>query len=194
MSMSSGHRTLLGEVLSWAFFAGVCVVSVTHFAEITALAHRLLGTEAERLAAATAGPDAPHDPSLSGPAGAGGNAVELTMGPDGHYHAVAEINGRDVAVMVDTGASVVALTYEDADEAGIFVTDKDFTHRTQTANGVARVAPVMLDSVSIGDITVRNVRGVVSERGALGVTLLGMSFLNKLGRVDMRAGTLVLEE
>ena len=57
----------------------------------------------------------------------------------------------------------------------------------RTANGVARVAPVTLDRVSIGDITVRNVPASVSERGVLGTTLLGMSFLGRLSRVDMRA-------
>ena len=59
---------------------------------------------------------------------------------------------------------------------------------------VARVAPIVLDRVSIGDITVRNVPASVSERGALGTTLLGMSFLRRLGRVDMRGSTLVLHE
>ena len=67
--------------------------------------------------------------------------------------------------MVDTGASIVALTYEDAERAGVYVRDSDFTQRVRTANGMARVAPVTLDRVSIGDITVRNVPAAVSERG-----------------------------
>ena len=82
--------------------------------------------------------------------------------------------------MVDTGASLVALTYEDASRAGIYVRDRDFTQLVRTANGIARVAPVTLDRVSIGDITVRNVPASVSERGMLGTTLLGMSFLKRL--------------
>ena len=59
---------------------------------------------------------------------------------------------------------------------------------------VARVAPVTLDRVSIGDITVRNVPASVSERGMLATTLLGMSFLKRLTRVDMRGETLILQE
>ena len=82
--------------------------------------------------------------------------------------------------MVDTGASQVALTFEDASRAGIYVRDRDFTQQVRTANGVARVAPVTLDRVSIGDITVRDVPASVSERGMLGTTLLGMSFLKRL--------------
>ena len=94
-----------------------------------------------------------------------GRIVEIRAGAHGHYHASAEINGRPVDVMVDTGASIVALTYEDAQRAGVYVRDSDYTQRVSTANGLARVAPVMLDRVSIGDITVRNVPAAVTEPG-----------------------------
>ena len=89
---------------------------------------------------------------------------------------------------------MVALTYEDARSAGLYVRDSDFTHRVSTANGMAKVAPVTIDRVTIGDITVRNVPGAVMESGKLGTTLLGMSFLSRLQRVDMRSGMLVLQE
>jgi aspartyl protease family protein len=120
--------------------------------------------------------------------------VTLPAGKYGHFEAEAEINGRDIDVMVDTGASLVALTYEDAERAGIFVKPSDFTHRAQTANGIARVAPVTISRIRIGDITVHDIRAVVSERGASERTLLGMSFLGRLSRVEMRGATLVLEE
>jgi aspartyl protease family protein len=68
------------------------------------------------------------------------------------------------------------------------------TSRVSTANGTARVAPLMLERVTIGDITVRNVRGFVSERGAMRTTLLGMTFLGRLSKVEMRPGKLVLHE
>ncbi len=120
--------------------------------------------------------------------------VTLPAGDYGHFRADAEINGRDIDVMVDTGASLVALTYEDAERAGIFVNPSDFTHTAQTANGIARVAPITIPRISIGDITVRDVKAVVSERGASERTLLGMSFLGRLSRVEMHSGMLVLEE
>ncbi len=97
-------------------------------------------------------------------------------------------------MLVDSGASIVALSYDDARRAGVYVRDRDYTQRVSTANGQARVAPVVLDRVSIGDITVRNVPAAVSEPGSLGTSLLGMSFLGRLQRVEMRAGTLVLQE
>lgn len=120
--------------------------------------------------------------------------VELTVQRNGHFFADAEINGRTVNVMVDTGASMVALTYEDARTAGISLLDSDFTRTANTANGVARFAPVVIDRLSIGSVEVRDVEAGVMEQGKLGNTLLGMSFINKLGRFDMRSGRLVLEE
>jgi aspartyl protease family protein len=112
----------------------------------------------------------------------------------GHYLAVAEINGRRIDVLVDTGASLVQLSYEDAREVGIYVERRDFTQPVRTANGVAWVAPVVLESVSIGEVRVLSVPAAVSEPGKLAASLLGMSFLGRLGRVDMRGGVLVLEE
>jgi aspartyl protease family protein len=191
---SSGHRTLLGEVASWMFFAGVMVVCITHFDELKAAGHRLIGTDPAVLAAIQQNGAQVKEAVEPQPAATDGYTFEVAVGPDGHYHVDAEINGRSVAVLVDTGASVVALTADDADTAGIFVRDRDFTGRIQTANGSARVAPVVLDEVTIGDITVRDVRAVVSEPGALSVSLLGMTFLNQLDRVDMRSGKLILQD
>ena len=113
---------------------------------------------------------------------------------DGHYYARAEINGRPLNVMVDTGASMVALTYEDAERAGLRLRPSDFTARVGTANGIAAVAPVTLDRVTIGRITVRNVEAAVTERGRMDKTLLGMSFLSRLDRVDISSGRLLLVE
>jgi aspartyl protease family protein len=122
-----------------------------------------------------------------------GNIVELNASRDGHHYATAELNGRPVRVLVDTGATMVALTYEDAQRAGINLSNGDFTGRAQTANGVARYAPVTIDQITIGNVTVRDVRGSVMEPGRMNITLLGMSFLGKLIRSEMRNGVLVLE-
>jgi aspartyl protease family protein len=187
---SSGHRTLVFEVATWVLLAAVSVVGVTHFDALKAIAHRLVGTDMASLAATRTDVPAAH----SGPVRHDGYTVELPVSSDGHYHAEAEINGRAVTALVDTGATVVALTSEDAEAAGIYVSDKDFTARIQTANGAARVAPVTLDTVSIGDITLRNVRAVVCEPGAMPISLLGMTFLGELDRVDMRSGKLILQD
>lgn len=122
-----------------------------------------------------------------------GSVVELKAGRNGHFFVEADVNGRSIDVMVDTGASMVALTYEDAERAGIYVRDGDFKGSASTANGRARYAPVVIDRISIGDVSVRNVHGAVMERGKLSTTLLGMSFLGKLDRAEMRNGRLILE-
>ena len=137
---------------------------------------------------------APGSDEAAAPRTSGGRTVELKAGAHGHFYSRIRVNGRDVDAMVDTGASIVALTFEDAASAGIHVRDPEFTHRVSTANGVARVAMITLDSVAIDDIMVRNVRAAVAERGKLSKTLLGMSFLGQLRRTEMSRGVLVLEE
>ena len=120
-------------------------------------------------------------------------SVELERQSDGHFHAEAYVNGRPVHVLVDTGATLVAMSYEDAQAAGITVGPDEFRYVSQTANGQARFAAVTLDDVRIGDVTVRNVRASVSEPGRLSKTLLGMSFLGQL-RMEMKGALLVLEQ
>ena len=137
---------------------------------------------------------APDSDEAAAPRASAGRMVELKAGPHGHFYSNIRVNGRTVEAMVDTGASIVALTFEDAANAGIHIRDPEFTHRVSTANGVARVAMITLDSVAIDDITVRNVRAAVAERGKLTKTLLGMSFLGQLSRTEMTRGMLVLEE
>ncbi len=118
--------------------------------------------------------------------------VRLKAGRNGHFAVRAYLNGRPVALMADTGATVVALTHEDASRIGFSPGTLDYTARTRTANGIARVAPITIDRVRVGDIMVRNVRGLVAEPGKLAVSLLGMSFLGKLTRFEMRGRELVL--
>lgn len=188
--MSPGARGLVGEAMGWVLGLGIAAMAFIYQDTLKGVVGDLLGLPGtEQLATAqTSG-------STRGPAERPqSGTVELRAGAHGHFHATAEINGRPVEVMVDTGASIVAMSYEDAERAGIYVRDSDFTGRVSTANGVSRVAPVVLDRVSIGDITVRNVRAAIAEPGRLGTTLLGMSFLGRLQRADMRSGVLVLQE
>lgn len=185
MSLSSGTRSLLGELASWSAAAAIVVAGLVHYETLR-----------EALAAALGGADAPVVAQAATPAAAPqrSGTEELRAHADGHYYAQAEINGRPLDVMVDTGASMVALTYEDAERAGLRLRPSDFTAQVSTANGMAAVAPVMLDRVRIGRIVVRNVRAAVCERGRLEKTLLGMSFLSRLARVDISAGRLTLVE
>jgi aspartyl protease family protein len=189
MALSSGTRSMLGELASWGAAAAILVVGIAHFDTLRAGLSGALGLPDAPAVTDDAAPTPPVSQSI-----AQSGTEELKAAPDGHYYARAEVNGRPIDVMVDTGASMVALTYEDAEEAGLRLRPSDFTSQVSTANGVAAVAPVTLDRVTIGRITVRNVRAAVCERGRLTKTLLGMSFLSKLDSVGISNGRLVLRD
>jgi aspartyl protease family protein len=119
--------------------------------------------------------------------------VALAADARGHFVTTARINGRKVVVLVDTGATSVAISAETARSLGIYLTKSDFTGRVSTANGVVAVAPVKLREVTVGNVTVRNVEAAVSP-GDLGVNLLGMSFLRRLSKFEVDDGELVLTQ
>ncbi len=120
--------------------------------------------------------------------------VKIPSNRHGHFEVQAHINGHSTYLMADTGATVVALTYNTAQKLGLKPNVLNFSSRTKTANGIAQVAPVTLDQVSIGDITLVNVRAIVAEPGKLSVNLLGMSFIGKLSHIEMKNGHLILTQ
>nr|WP_315050786.1 TIGR02281 family clan AA aspartic protease [uncultured Brevundimonas sp.] len=122
---------------------------------------------------------------------ASGQAAQVVRGADGHYWAEAEIDGRAVRVLVDTGATVVALTRQDAQRLGLKVTPDDFNRAVQTASGEAKAASVTLASVSVAGATVRKVEALVVEEG-LAHSLLGMSYLGRLSRFEASPAGLTL--
>jgi len=118
--------------------------------------------------------------------------IELPRAPDGHYYLAAEVNGAPVRFVVDTGASDIVLSREDAIAAGLHPDDLNFTGQANTANGIVRIAPVRLDSIAAGGIIDRDVRAVVNS-GELRESLLGMGYLERFTSVQITGGTLVLQ-
>lgn len=110
----------------------------------------------------------------------------------GHFMVDATVGGRSVEFMVDTGATVVALTEETARRLGIRPARRDYTDQVRTANGIVKVAPVMLDEIAIGAVRVSRVRATVIPGEALGINLLGMSFLRQLRSFEVSGDQLVL--
>jgi aspartyl protease family protein len=108
----------------------------------------------------------------------------------GHFSLTAAVNGAPIRLVVDTGASLVALTLDDASAAGIGRSELVFNQITQTANGRVRFAPVMLREVRIGQLSIDNVQAAVIEN--LDQSLLGMSFLRRLKSFEMREGALTI--
>lgn len=118
----------------------------------------------------------------------------LTVAADyrGHYVVHPMIDNYRVQMMVDTGASMVALTASDARALGIQLGPSDYKMVLSTANGVVKGARVNLREVRLGDILVRNVDAVVLPDGALSMSLLGTSFLGKLQGYEVQTGRMVL--
>ncbi|WEX86882.1 TIGR02281 family clan AA aspartic protease [Sinorhizobium garamanticum] len=124
----------------------------------------------------------------------GQQEVVLQRRLDGQFAADAKINGHDVSMLVDTGASSVALTYEDAERIGLDPANLSYTVTVMTANGRALAAPVTLSDIAIGPIERRNIRAMVAAEGRLDRSLLGMSFISTLDFLQMRTDELRLRD
>lgn len=217
MALSSGSTNLIKLIGGWSLGLGVAAFSVIHFEEIRSTLGLKLDPADFGVTAEAPKPepevreviryverpgDAGQTRTQTGQAPRRANAanddlfkhqVHLRGDHYGHFNADAQINGRSISVMVDTGASLVSMSYEDAMAAGVSVRPDDFRYVSNTANGQARFAKVRLDEVRIGIISVRNVEAAVSQPGKLNQTLLGNSFLNKV-RYSVQGGMMVLEQ
>ena len=188
--MGTSAAAALRSLILWVGCIGGTFLGVYHLNTLRALVSGTAGVETH--AAAT------DEAEVAQPEGEDGSGFErivfLKASDNGHFEAEAYIDGKSINVLVDTGATGVALTYEDAEAVGIHLNSSDFTHESRTANGTARIAPVTISSIRIGDIEIRDVKAFVAEPGKLFATLLGMTFLSRLERVDIRGSELVLQQ
>lgn len=125
-------------------------------------------------------------------AGGDGERVVISRVAGGHFGVYVLVNNARVPMMVDTGASVVTLTAEDASAAGLRLRELNFSVPVSTANGVSRAAPVILDSLEVGSIERRRVPALVAQPGLLESSLLGMSFLDTLEGFAISGDRMVL--
>jgi len=121
-----------------------------------------------------------------------GRVIEVPRAQDGHYYLTLEIDGTPVRFVVDTGATEMVLSFEDARRAGIDTDLLMFTGRAMTANGMVETAPVRLERVTLGGVTDQGVRAVVNS-GAMSESLLGMGYLDRFDRLEISGGRLILE-
>lgn len=128
----------------------------------------------------------------------GEEAIDLRRGRDGAYRLTLEVTGREgmapqpIHFIVDTGATDIVLTREDAVALGFTDDDLAYLGTARTANGLVRTAQVLLDGIHIGDHKHRDIRALVNE-GELHVSLLGMTFLSRFSRIEMAGDRLRLE-
>jgi len=120
-----------------------------------------------------------------------GAEIVLPRANDGHYYMTLNINGTDVDFVVDTGASQVVLTQNDAQRVGFETDDLRYLGIARTANGQVRTASVRLDQVSVGPYTDSNLRATVNG-GEMDMSLLGMTYLGLYDSISITDGELIL--
>lgn len=123
------------------------------------------------------------------PIGNGAAGFALDRAPDSHFYADAQVNGARIRFMIDTGASSVVLTREDAQRAGIAIGAFDAVGTG--AGGEIKLARVSIDRLALGPVAANRVEAMVAERG-LPVSLLGQSFLSRIGRVEISDDRMIL--
>jgi aspartyl protease family protein len=176
----SGKAAMLGRV---AFAATVMVLAVLALPQLLRGLVPHTGAPAPRAAAATAARAPQATPGR----------VMLDAGADGHYRTGVFVDGRQLDVLVDTGATMVTLRNEDARELGLLDAGRGTAVAVHTANGTMQAQRVELARLRIGDITLDHVAALVAPPGALSENLLGMSVLGRLRRFGVDDGRLVLE-
>jgi len=122
-----------------------------------------------------------------------GRTVEVARSNGGDFAIAAQINGAGVPMVLDTGASSVVLTQNDAKAAGLPIDLLDYSVSIDTANGRTRAASVTLDRLAIGGLEEKSVEALVVQPGQLQMSLLGMSFLNRLQSWQVVGDRLVLK-
>lgn len=118
--------------------------------------------------------------------------IEVPRQGDGHFSLTLHLNGEPITFLVDTGATDMVLSLEDARRAGLDPDNLAFLGTARTANGTVKTAFTTVDDVAIGPVSFDNVRVAVNG-GEMRGSLLGMSFLNRFERLEIADNRLRLE-
>ncbi|MEL6680364.1 MAG: TIGR02281 family clan AA aspartic protease [Pseudomonadota bacterium] len=121
-----------------------------------------------------------------------GDEIVLYRETDGHFHADLRVNGALVPFLVDTGATDIVLSQDDARSVGFDTGSLRYFGTAQTANGPVQFAPVRLESIEFGDFRDTDVRASVNG-GELNVSLLGMGYLSRFARVTVEGDRMILQ-
>ena len=121
----------------------------------------------------------------------GDQELVLYAGPNGHFTVEAWVDGTEIEFLVDTGASTVVLSAEDASRLGMQPGALDFSVTFETANGIARAAPITLRELRIGSLELDDVNAAVMET-PMAVSLLGMSALSRLDGYEVDGNRMIL--
>lgn len=179
-------RVMKLQNLFWIFMGCVIVAAIIRYNDMPP-APTSAPAQVSAAAPATTASSAPVPP----PSYQSGAGVTLRREDGGHFYATARANGRDIRVLVDTGATAVALTSADAEALGLYWNPAELTKVGRGVNGDVFGKPVMIPSLSVGDLEARNVKAAIIPEG-LDVSLLGQSFLSQVGSVNISGDVMTL--
>ena len=120
-----------------------------------------------------------------------GGQIIIPKQRDGHFHLKLIINDKPIEFLVDTGASEIVLNQKDAQKLGFEAETLDYWAYANTANGKVRLAPIRLESISLGHYKDKNVKATVNE-GDMQTSLLGMRYLNKFSAIEIKQNQMIL--
>ncbi|MBT8459567.1 MAG: TIGR02281 family clan AA aspartic protease [Boseongicola sp.] len=120
-----------------------------------------------------------------------GAAIAIPRSFDGHFHLTLQINGAPVDFLVDTGATDIVLTMEDAERVGLNADNLAFIGRARTANGEVRTAFAELETVELGPFFHQNIPVSINE-GEMPGSLLGMRYLSLFDRIEISGDQMTL--
>jgi aspartyl protease family protein len=118
--------------------------------------------------------------------------IAVPQSPDGHYYLTLALDGTPVEFVIDTGATSIVLTKDDAEKIGLAPETLIYSGIANTANGEVRTATARVRNVDIGPINDRDVRVAVND-GEMDTSLLGMDYLRLFNRLEISNGRLILE-
>ena len=175
----------VSDTLKFALVTGLAAISVLVSAEtVVMVSNRLPELRAAKAEAPIA--------SLTTTAPMAAGQGQIAKSSDGHYWAEGQVNGAQVRFLVDTGASKVSLTPQDAQRLGLDLTHLAYDQPVRTADGESLAARVRLKTVTVNGVRVADVDALVIDRG-LPASLLGMSYLGRLSRFEATPRSLVLD-
>jgi aspartyl protease family protein len=120
-----------------------------------------------------------------------GRELRVKMAPDGHFWVIATINGVTARMLIDSGATVTAISQQTAHEASVETGSGIAPVMLRTANGVAAAKTGSIEELRVGNIVARNLR-IVTAPGLGGLDVLGMNFLSRLDSWRVEGETLIL--
>ncbi len=169
-----GFSHALESALLWVVVALLLVLAYTYRFELRDVSDRVMAE------------------LIPGRAAGSARTVELARGRSGDFQIATHVNGMKVPMVLDTGASAVVLTHDAARAAGLPLEMVKYTVNIENANGHALAAAVTLDRIAIGGLVERSVPALIAQPGQLKVSLLGMSFLNRLQSWEVRGSKLMM--